>query len=92
METLYSVKEVCGILKIKRVLVSRLIRSDRLRAFKLGGGRLWRIRERDLRRFIRDGSDAEARSTMNIRKTGHGGPWTEEELSVPARVKGTRRR
>jgi excisionase family DNA binding protein len=58
METLYSVKEVCGILKIKRVLVSRLIHSGRLRAFKLGGGRLWRIRERDLKRLIRGGIDA----------------------------------
>jgi excisionase family DNA binding protein len=53
METLYSVKEVCEILKVKRVLVSRLIHSGRLRAFKLGGGRLWRIRERDLKRLIK---------------------------------------
>ena len=58
METLYSVKEVCGILKVKRVLVSRLIHSGRLRAFKLGGGRLWRIRERDLKRFINDGRES----------------------------------
>ena len=60
METLYSVKEVCGILKVKRVLVSRLIHSGRLRAFKLGGGRLWRIRERDLKGLIRGGSDADS--------------------------------
>ena len=60
MENLYSIKEVCGILKVKRVLVSRLIHSGRLRAFKLGGGRLWRIRERDLRRFIRAGGDADS--------------------------------
>jgi len=58
MENLYSIKEVCGILKVKRVLVSRLIHSGRLRAFKLGGGRLWRIRERDLKRFVRGESDA----------------------------------
>ena len=92
MEKILTINDACEHLRVKRRTVLRWIYSGRLRAFKLGGGRLWRIHELDLRRFIRDGSDAEARSTMNIRKTGHGGPWTEEELSVPARVKGIRRR
>ncbi len=60
METLYSIKEVSGALKVKRALVLRLIREGRLRAFKLGGGRLWRIRERDLTKFISGGSETRA--------------------------------
>jgi excisionase family DNA binding protein len=91
MEKIFTFNETCEYLRVKRRTALRWIYSGRLRAFKLGGGRLWWIRERDLRRFIRAGSDAEARSTMNIRKTGHGGPWIDEELSVPARVKGIRR-
>ena len=62
METLYSVKEVCGILKVKRVLVFRLIHEGRLLAFKLGGGRLWRIRERNLKRFVASSSACSARA------------------------------
>jgi excisionase family DNA binding protein len=53
MESFLTVKEICGILKVKRGTVIRLIRAGRLRAFKLGGGRLWRIRETDLKRFIK---------------------------------------
>ncbi len=52
MNTLYTIKETCSILKVKRCQVLRWIYSGKLRAFKLGGGRLWRIRERDLARFV----------------------------------------
>ena len=58
MESFLSVYEICEILKVKRGTVIRWIRAGRLRAFKLGGGRLWRIRERDLKGLIRGGSDA----------------------------------
>jgi excisionase family DNA binding protein len=51
MQAIYTLKETCEILKVKRSLVLRWIYSGKLQAFKLGGGRLWRIRERDLRRF-----------------------------------------
>ena len=53
MDKFLSVYEICGILKVKRGTVIRWIRAGRLRAFKVGGGRLWRIRERDLKRFIK---------------------------------------
>lgn len=66
MENLYSVKEICVILKVKRVLVLRLIHNGQLHAFRLGGGRLWRVRERDLSRFIGDGSTALEHSADGI--------------------------
>ena len=62
IQTIYTLKETCQILKVTRSRVLRWIYSGQLKAFKLGGGRLWRIRERDLQKFIRDGSDAQARS------------------------------
>jgi len=52
MQAIYTLKETCEILKVQRSQVLRWIYSGKLRAFKLGGGRLWRIRERDLQRFI----------------------------------------
>ena len=57
MDKFLSVFEICGILKVKRGTVIRWIQTGRLRAFKPGGGRFWRIRERDLKQFVRDGSD-----------------------------------
>lgn len=62
MEKILTIKEACEYLRVKRRTALRWIYSGQLRAFKLGGGRLWRIREQDLQRFIRDGNDAEARS------------------------------
>jgi len=52
MVKLFSIKEICDLCGVKRSTVLQWIDSDRLRAFKLGGGRLWRIREHDLRKFI----------------------------------------
>ena len=49
-----TIKDVCAELKITRKTVIRWIKAGELKAFKLGsGGRLWRIRERDLQTFIR---------------------------------------
>jgi excisionase family DNA binding protein len=56
MDKFLMVKEICGMLKVKRGTVIRWIRAGRMRAFKLGGGRLWRIRERDLKRFVASSS------------------------------------
>ena len=53
-----TVIEVAEMMNVSRGTVIRWIKTGRLRAFKLGGGRLWRIRERDLKRLIRGGSDA----------------------------------
>ena len=53
-----TVVEIAEMMKVSRGTVIRWIKTSRLRAFKLGRGRFWRIRERDLKRFIRGGSDA----------------------------------
>ena len=55
MEKLYSVKEVIAILGVPRVTVIRWTRKKKLRAFKLAGGRLWRVQESDLMAFIDSG-------------------------------------
>ena len=57
MDRFLTVKEICGILRVKRGTAIRWIRAGKLRAFKVGGGRLWRIRERDLREFVKGGPD-----------------------------------
>ena len=56
MEKIFTFKETCEYLKVKRRTALRWIYSGRLQAFKLGGGRLWRIRERDLKRFVTSSS------------------------------------
>ena len=47
-----TVPEVCLILKVSRQTVIRWIKSGRLRAFKPGGGRVWRIRRADFDEFV----------------------------------------
>ena len=49
---LYTVKEVGEILKASRRSVLSWIYAGRLKAIKIGGGRLWRVGENDLHRFI----------------------------------------
>ena len=61
MDKFLMVKEICGMLKVKRGTVIRWIQAGRLRAFKVGGGRLWRIRERDLRDFTKGGPDGQTK-------------------------------
>jgi excisionase family DNA binding protein len=53
MDKLLTVGEVAERLKIKRRTVIRWILDGRLRGFKLGQGRFWRVRERDLKKFIK---------------------------------------
>ena len=54
MSRLLTIADVCEQLHVTRKTVSRWIGNGELKAFKLGsGGRLWRIRERDLGRFLR---------------------------------------
>lgn len=52
MDKFLTVGDVCGLLKVTRGTAIRWIRGGELKAFKLGGGRLWRIRRTDLRQFI----------------------------------------
>jgi len=61
MNQFLTVRDVKSLLKVSRGMVIRLIHSGRLRAFKLGGGRLWRIREWDLREFVKGGPDGQTK-------------------------------
>ena len=51
----YTVKEIAEMLKLAEVSVYELIKTKKLRAFKIGGTSArhhWRIRESDLKAFI----------------------------------------
>jgi excisionase family DNA binding protein len=65
MKKFLTVQEVQDLLEVSRGTIIAWIRSGRLRAFKVGGGRLWRIREADLKRFIRGDSDVAASSAAD---------------------------
>jgi excisionase family DNA binding protein len=52
MNKFLTIKEVRGLLGVSRQTVIRWILNGKLPAFKLGGGRLWRIRERNLKIFL----------------------------------------
>ncbi len=67
MKKFLTVQEVQDLLEVSRGTIIAWIRTGRLRAFKVGGGRLWRIREADLKRFIRGGSDVEANSAADAK-------------------------
>lgn len=53
MDTFLTVNEIAERLKVERRTVIRWIVSEKLRAFKPGQGRFWRVRERDLKKFIK---------------------------------------
>ena len=53
MDRLLSLTEVAGVLQVSKRTLIRWIKNDKLQAFKLGGGRFWRIRERDLKKFLK---------------------------------------
>ncbi len=65
MKKFLTVQEVQDLLEVSRGTIIAWIRTGRLRAFKVGGGRLWRIREADLKRFIR--GEGEANSTADAK-------------------------
>lgn len=52
MDNFLTIKDIGSLLRVERGTVLRWIASGKLRAFKPGGGRFWRIRERDLKRFV----------------------------------------
>jgi excisionase family DNA binding protein len=52
IEKIFDVRAVCELLGVPRGTVIRLIWEGKLRAHKFPEGRLWRIRESDLRAFI----------------------------------------
>lgn len=54
MSRFFTLNEVCEKLGVTRKTALNWIKTGELKAFKLGsGGRLWRIKERDLQAFIR---------------------------------------
>ena len=53
MSKLLTVKEVCKISGVSRGTVISWICNGKLKAFKLGGGRLWRVWQKDLGQFLR---------------------------------------
>ena len=50
---LFTVTEAAARLKVSKKTVLRWIEGGKLRGFKLGGGRLWRIKEAALESFLR---------------------------------------
>ncbi|MGA2534086.1 MAG: helix-turn-helix domain-containing protein [Candidatus Aminicenantales bacterium] len=57
MDNFLTVEEICKLLKVNRGTVIRWIASGHLRAFKPGGGRVWRVTRDSFRRFIKGGPD-----------------------------------
>ena len=54
MGKLLTIKDVCAELKVNRKTILRWIEAGELKAFKLGSGRrLWRIKEQELKKFIK---------------------------------------
>jgi excisionase family DNA binding protein len=61
MDNFLTVEEICQLLKVKRGTVIRWIVSGHLRAFKPGGGRVWRVTRNDFQRFLKGGPEFQAK-------------------------------
>jgi len=71
MEKIYTIAEVCRLLHVKRRAVHYWIAGRKLKAFHLGGRRLTRIWERDLKKFIvRGGRDGRKKPKESWRSAG----------------------
>ncbi|MEN6560105.1 MAG: excisionase family DNA-binding protein [Acidobacteriota bacterium] len=57
MDAFLTVNEIGKLLKVERDTVIRWIISGRLRAFKPGNGRIWRVERADFQGFIKGGAD-----------------------------------
>jgi len=55
MDDFLTVKEVGAVLKVKRRTVIRWISGGKLKAFKPGDGRFWRVSRASFQRFIKEG-------------------------------------
>jgi len=51
----FTVGDICDELRVSRKTVISWISAGQLKAFKPGGGRLWRIRRADFQKFIKGG-------------------------------------
>lgn len=54
MMNLLTIESVAGVLKLSKESIYKLIRSQKLKAFKVGVHQ-WRVDEDDLKTFIREG-------------------------------------
>ncbi|MGA2533821.1 MAG: helix-turn-helix domain-containing protein [Candidatus Aminicenantales bacterium] len=54
-EELLTVEDAMRILRLSRISIYRAISSGRLKALKVGGGKLWRIRPAEIEKIIRGG-------------------------------------
>ena len=54
----YTLQEVADILKVSRQTIYNYVTAKKLRAYKLGGGREYRVSAEDLREFVRTGSNS----------------------------------
>jgi excisionase family DNA binding protein len=61
MNAFLTVKQLQEVLGVSRGTVVNWIVSGRLRAFKPGGGRMWRVTKTDFQRFIKSSPDFAAR-------------------------------
>ena len=55
-ETLLTVEDVMRVLRLSRLTVYRAIYAGRLKALKVPGSRVWRVRPDELQRFIKAGT------------------------------------
>ncbi len=57
-EKLYTLQEVADYLKVSRQTIYNYVTKKRLRAYKLGGQREYRVTDADLQEFIKKGQNA----------------------------------
>ena len=50
-EKIYTVEEIAEKLKVKNYTVREWLRTGQLKGFKMGG-RVWRVKESELKKFI----------------------------------------
>lgn len=55
MSDYMTVNEISAELQCSRLTVTRWIKAKKLRAFKPGGGRVWRVRRADFQKFTKAG-------------------------------------
>ena len=88
MDSFLTINEICGLLKVQRDTVLRWICSGRLKAFKPGGGRFWRVARVDFQRFIKGGPEFAAQFIKGENHSNiHDGVRAPKK---PGRVKGAR--
>lgn len=68
MEPLLEVRELCRILHLSRQSVYALVRSGKLRAYRIG--RRWKFEERDIRTYMNSVETGGIGAATTVTKTG----------------------